>query len=495
MTRTIEIKFLAQPQLNDTFSYKLSLNGSPFNYITTPFVTQNYLSYSSAPNGIELGTNLTHTIANTVASLNSHHYRPEVNYSISGNSILVTINYMGEFSLYDVVVPTGKMTIQEMAAEIIFEGGFNTNRLRKAYNNDIITFSAGEETEPYYATIEAPGINLKLFPDPMGKFTINLKPYVSALINTNYFEDTLVPYLNAGSPSSYIYRSNAGHYLEMLVKFTIALPLAPSSQTSLNLAWFTGVEQPGYATNFSRNELYVFTPFSADTANQYYIKYWQGYPFDFTLYCPTSSLKIKHTANLLSQSFAVEEHVSRIVLSDGRTDETLENLLPLSTGHNTLRLIPQEVEQEIDKFLTLDKVPFSKGVYLKWLNQYGGYSYWLFENTYTTDRSTKQLGELENDYTNVETMKARIRQIGKTSQDSIKIIADMLEPNECDIVAGALDSPKIYLFTGKPFSRSEPDSWIEVSLKTTGARLKNARQPLTTFSFDVELPERYTQTL
>jgi hypothetical protein len=495
MTRTIEIKFIAQPQLNDTFSYKLSLNGAPFSYVTTPFVNKKYLTVNSAPEGIMLGADLTQTISNTINGLNSHNYHPAVSYSLSGNSILAAITYTGTLTLHDVIVPPGVMTISDLNSDIFFDGGINSAALRKAYNNDILVFSAGPGREPLYATVEAAGINIRLFPDPAGKFTINMKPYVSALINTSYFEDRLLPWLDAASSATYVYRSNNGCYLELEVKFTIALPDSQSAQAIHNLAWFGGVEQPGSSNIFNRNELYVLTPFSAETANRYYIKYWQGYPFDFTIYCSSSSLTLKNTGNLLSQSFDFEEQVSRIVLSDGRTDETIENFLPLSSGYNIMRLIQGAAEADTDKFLVLDKVPFSKGVYLKWLNKYGGYSYWLFENTYTIDRSTKQLGELERDNVNLETIKARTIGIGKTSQDSIKIITELLETHERDIVEGLLDSPKIYLFTGKPFSRVEAASWIEVSLKTTSARLKNARQPLTSFSFDVELPERYTQTL
>ncbi|MGV3459904.1 MAG: hypothetical protein ACO1N9_05545 [Flavobacterium sp.] len=495
MTRTIEIKFLAQPQLNDTFSYKLSLNGAPFTYVTRPFVTQVYLTENSAPDGVKLGGDLTETLANTLTGLTSHHYRPDVSYAISGNSILVTITYTGELALFDVVVPAGKITVDYLSADISFEGGINPNTLRKAYNNDIITFSAGESAEALHAVVEAAGMNIRLFPDPAGKFNINLKPYVSALINTRNFEDRLLPYLNNSDAATYVYRSNSGCYLELEVKFTIALPDSQTAQAIHNLAWFAGAEQPGFANTFSRNALYVFTPFQAETANTYCMKYWQGYPFDITVYCPSSSLTFKNTANLLAQAFNTEEKVTRIALSDGRTDETLENLLPLATGQNTIRLMPGNTETETDKFLMLDKVPFTKGVYLKWLNKYGGYSYWLFEDTYTIDRSTKQLGELDRDDANVEAMQARAIPIGKTSQDSLKTITEMLEPHERDVVEGLLDSPKIYLFTGRPFARAEAGSWIAVTLKTTGARLKNARQPLTSFSFDIELPERYTQTL
>jgi hypothetical protein len=184
-----------------------------------------------------------------------------------------------------------------------------------------------------------------------------------------------------------------------------------------------------------------------------------------------------------------------MVFSNGDDDETLEDILPLAEGYNTLRVMQLDTEADTDKFISLHKVPYKQGVYLKWLNALGGYSYWLFEDTYSIDRSTKQLGELDRDNDNLEDTFGRSIQIGKESQDSLKIIAELLTEDERRIVEGILDSPKIYLFTGKPFAQNGYRDWIEVSLKTTSARIKNPRQPLTNFTFDIELPMRYTQTL
>ena len=134
-------------------------------------------------------------------------------------------------------------------------------------------------------------------------------------------------------------------------------------------------------------------------------------------------------------------------------------------------------------------------MYFKWLNKYGGYSYWLFENTWSLDRSSKYTGELDRDTANLDEMFARTAQLGKESQDTIKVVAEHLNEEERGIVEGLVDSPKIYLFKGRPFSRSSARDWIEVTLKNTNVRLKNARQPLVNFAFDFELPIRYTQTL
>lgn len=494
MTRTIEIKFLAKPLNADTFKISILFSGAQAAFTIFPqYVTP--VSDTDTPEGmIPIGTTIENTVYFTKLHLNSGYMHPAVSYVSQGNSIYVNISDEGNFAIQELAGAAGRITVTDVTAAIVFEGNFNAAALRKAYNNDIFSFRAGDTLEPHYATVTGPGFSIRLFPDPLNTFTVNLKPYITAAINTENFEDTLEPSLSSALPSSFIYPANKGSYLEADIDFTVHTA-GLSAAARHNLAWFAGVEQPGYTNTYSRQELYVLTPYLTDTANTYALKYWQGYPFDFTVFCPALTIRLKNMDNLLAHTFDAEEKMSRIVLSDGRTDETLEELLPLATGSNTIRLSPQGQETETDKFLLMDKVPFTGGVYLKWFNALGGYSYWLFENTYATDRSTKQLGEADRDFANVEATQARTAQLGKSSQDTMKILAEMLQPHERDVVAGLLDSPKIYLYTGKPFSRAEPGSWVEVSLKTTGARLKNARQPLTSFAFDIELPERYTQTL
>jgi hypothetical protein len=429
---------------------------------------------------------------------------------------------------------------------IVFTKDINANKLRMAYNNDVIRFSSNVATPAQFCDVTiGTATTVRLYPDPNGKFFINFKPYVSALINTNYFEDTLKTALSVTSTSSFVYNMTNSVFMQHNVTLTVTLADLATDVGTYTLSWLAGVQQWDNAASYTVNDLLVLSPPDKDAANSYFIKYWQGYPFDISVFTSETSLTLHNKTNLLSQQFAFTGYGDRLVFSDGRTDETLEDILPMVEGFNKLELVQSkqtyyppvlqdsivpwfgrdlnyvarvnDTDNDIDttlmatpgnllgrvrqrtietsKFITLEKVPYHCGVYLKWFNALGGYTYWLFENTYSVDRSTRQLGELANDNANLEDSYGRTLQVGKESQDSIKIIAEMLTPQERTVVEGILDSPKIYLFTGKPFSRNSNQDWIEVTLKTTGARLKNPRQPLTTFGFDIELPVRYTQTL
>lgn len=378
---------------------------------------------------------------------------------------------------------------------IQFTKNTNPAHLRKAYNNDVVELFTNSALEPLHCDITSgTALNIRLYPSPDKKFFLNFRPYITALINTRNFEDTLQPALN-NFQESYIYSFTEGSYLEIPVTFTIALEGGTTETVTHNLAWFAAVEQPADYITFLKTSYFLLSPFIKNTTNHQYLKYWQGYPFDISLYHSGETITLRNNTTLISRELTLPGKVSRIVFSDGRTDKTLETFFPMAESFNKLRLMASSTESADDKFITLEKIPYKCGIYLKWLNKYGGYSYWLFENTYAIDRSTKQLGELDRDLSNLEDTYTRAIQIGKESQDTLKVIAELLSEDESHIVQGILDSPKVYLFTGKPFSQNGAHNWVEVALKTGSARIKNARQPLNNFAFDLELPQRYTQTL
>ena len=382
---------------------------------------------------------------------------------------------------------------------IIFSKPIDAARLRMAYNNDVLRFYSDSPLAAKWCRItssnDTAGLNVMLYPAPDGTFFFNFKPYVTALINTRDFNDTLQPDPNGTNPDSFVYNATPGTLLQLNIAIEITLSDDSTTSVTHTLTWLAGAVQPGNYNVLSTLGTYVLSPFAKASGNAWHLKYWQGYPYDVSVYAPTTVFRVVNETNLLTQQFNVTGSVFRVVFSNGDDDETLEDILPLTDGHNSLRILATQQPSADDVFITLDKVPYKEGVYLKWLNAMGGYSYWLFEDTYSIDRSTKQLGELERDNDNPEDAFGRTIQIGKESQDTLKIVAELLTEDERPIVEGILDSPKIYLFAGRPYARNGYHDWIEVTLKTTWARIKNPRQPLTNFTFDIELPARFTQTL
>lgn len=368
------------------------------------------------------------------------------------------------------------------------------NILRMAYNNDVYRFYSDSITSPAYAEVSINDASpIRLYPNPQGRFYCNLMPYIKAMINTTNFEDVTTTELSVTDAQSFVYDANNGRYFTAQVTFKVMESESVNDGTNLALYWLAAAQQHGEFRLINTDELLAFTPNTPNTLNQWYVKYWEGYPFDIGFYNESKSFKMEHTGNLHWQDFHSGNACSRLFLSDGRTDVTLEDFIPLSTGTNTMKL----TRQNDDNFymLTVDKAESYKGVYLKWLNAQGGYSYWLFENTYAVDRTVKDLGELDRDFSNLDSSFGRASQIGRQSQDTLKLVAELLTPPQRNIVQNLIESPKIFLFTGTPYGRTGYANWVEVSVKTNSARIKNPREELTNFAFDIELPERYVITL
>lgn len=375
---------------------------------------------------------------------------------------------------------------------IQFTKGPSIDKLRDAYNNDILQFSSSIAGIPAKCEITGAGFpTVVLYPAPDNSFWVNLRPYIIALINTRRFEDRTLTNL----PTQYLYDFTDGSYKELALTIKIIFADASNDTSVYNFAWLSSVQQMEDYLVLAKQDYYVLSPFKRDTANQFYVKYWTGYPMDVPFYFPSPHMWFKNETTGIEEIFSISWLVTRLFISDGATDVTLGDYIPLLDGRNNFRIKTDALDSPKDKFLTLEKVDNTCGVYIKWLNQFGCYNYWLFEHTSIIERSTRYSDEVAFDNDNLGTAYARTLQTGKSSQDTLKAVATLLTDEENYLLSGIIDSPKIYLFTGKPFSRSTPENWIEVKLKTNQARTKNAHTSMNNYELEFELPARYTQML
>jgi len=376
---------------------------------------------------------------------------------------------------------------------IIFSKPLNNNRLRLAYNNDIVEFYSSEP-DAIYADVTYNGITNRYYPNPLGRFVFNFKPYITSIINTREFKDTTVTDFQTPDPDSFVYNNAPGTLLNMNVTFTITFENESTESTTQNLTWILGVEQISEFVEKTTEDVKILSPYKLDTTNNWYLKYWEGYPFDFSLYLEDTTAILKNNTNLQEAEFNLDGFITRFFLSDGRTTETIEDVLPLSDGFNQLEIFDSSL-QSTDNFITLEKVDFTCGVYFKWFNNQGGYSYWLFEDTAAITRKTKSTGEVMKDFTNLEYADTRSYNLGQESSDTVRVVAELLNKEERNIIKSILDSPKIYIFNGEPMSQFKLTDWVEVTLRDGSTGIKNPKEALTNFVLDFELPKRYTQNL
>lgn len=382
---------------------------------------------------------------------------------------------------------------------IVFSKDIATNKLLAAYNNNIVRFSADSGLTALTAQITGLGIDTLLYPHPNGIFYFNFEEYITAEINTKNFADDLAYNLLGSDASTFTYDVSDGCYLEGTITFKINFTNATSETITRNLSFITAVNQlEDFKKNqilFTPNTISVLSPVINRTNNSTYLKYWEGYPFEFSFYnreYPVTPFSLKNNSNGLSYEFQSKGKVTSLFLSDGRTDVTLDNFLPLIIGNNDIHFFINGINQKIN--LAIEKVDSECGVYIKFLNRYGRFNYWLMSKNHFRNRSSKYLSEIENDFDNLEDTLSPTIQTGKTGDETIKCAAERLTENEKLILEGIIDSPKIYMFIGERFSKSEINDWMEVRLKTTSFPVKEPNKKLYSFYIELDLPARYTQT-
>jgi len=343
---------------------------------------------------------------------------------------------------------------------------------------------------PEKATLNGLGMtNVILYPHPNGSFYFNFKEYITANLNTKNFAGEFGVDFSAPG-STFQTPAIDGYYAEgvLNIKVHFSETVLADDTINIGLCFALGVEQlTDRFTNLFDDTKYQnwLTPQNAD--GNHYLKFWKGYPFEISYYVGliyltgiTNNSSFNNTDLTISQyiTFHNTERVNSLYLSDG------ENYL-------------LDTSQRIVKFqnVIIEQIDGACGIYVKFRNKYGKWNYWLFDENSFNNRSTKSLGEVNNDFNDISETISPAVQLGRMSDSTIKVQGDRLTENEKLIVEEIIDSPKIYLFTGKPNTIPQETDWIEISLKTNSFITKIPKRKVYKYVIEFDLPLRYTQTL
>ena len=377
---------------------------------------------------------------------------------------------------------------------IAFSKPISTTALLNAYNNNVVEFSSDNVLDSTKCTINLGGFDFVITPIN-NLFRFNYKELLRVLINTNNFTDDILPSLILADETSHVYNDTVNTYLSELVTYTITFSDTSTEQTTNTYKFLKSIEQleqnkVGVVTG--GNGIYILSPFLKATANKYTITYFEGYPFDLSVYVETPGVvTVLNQTNALSHDFAFDNIINRFFLSDGRTTITINDFVPLVDGLNELKLTIGADVIYIDVW----KVPSIEGQYVKWQNQYGGWNYWLFNCYHERARKDKDLKTVSNDFNDVSDTTVPIYEMGKTSVDTLTLIADSVGENDQEVLNGILDSPRVYLFTNTRLTQVTDVSWLGVKKKATNTIITDYKSSLKNYKIKIELPPRYTMTL
>ena len=364
-------------------------------------------------------------------------------------------------------------------------------------NNNILEFTddlVSRKARSAELTID--GTVYTFAPDPDGKFWINLGSYLSILLK-DYDDDINPLSIDGGDISTFVFDWSKTHLettIDLLVKFDDETEESKSYDINLLL----GLEQVRDVfrqKTVKDKDITILSGLMGDelgtqTKITYYIKFWDGYPLDIPYTKSVSNsdeiINLTNETNLISTpNFPSNGTSNRIFLSSGKTTQTIELHMPLVKGVNIVKL-------NDDNKVYLEKVDNCQGTYVKWLNQYGAYNYWLFDNT-STGQQTKGLGNLNNDFSNVEDSVSVRSSLGRESQESIQCVYELLSDKEIDLLKGIAESPKVYLYTGRKYDPNPNGrNWIEVTLRNQNTVSREFKKRMPFGRITLQLPDRYT---
>jgi len=377
---------------------------------------------------------------------------------------------------------------------IIFNKSLSTSNFLNAYNNNIVEFESDNVLDSVKCEITIGSLTFEITPIN-NVFYFNFKEILSVLINPNNFIDTLTPNLSLADVTSHIYDFTSETYLEQEVTYEITFTDSGTESIAETYKFLKSVEQleqnkKGVVT--SGNNFYALSPFQKETANTYNVTYFEGYPFDLSFLMNTAgSTTILNESNGLSYSFPFDYNVSRLFFSDGRITITIDDYLPLVDGMNELK-----ITRGADIiYVNVNKIPSMQGEYLKWLNSYGGWSYWLFNCIHKRENKTTDLGDINNDFLNLNETIDSFKNIGKTSQETLTLHTTNTNELDQQVINEIFDSPKVYYFTGLRFSQVTDVSWLACNVNSRSQVITDYKKKTKNYKLSVELPQKYTMLL
>ena len=366
---------------------------------------------------------------------------------------------------------------------LIFDTDISTTDMLYAFNNNVIKFKSNTAAiTPVKATIVTNGNTYTIYPDPNGWFWFNFKSLKSIELNASNFAETINPNISTSVP--YNWTSQA--YLAETISITITMSNSTTEVATRSVQWLNGYANLiDYKQKFPALKL-TSTKFLLKPLPLF--KYWAGLPFDIAFYnAATTDFNLKNNNSGINWTFTTGYKVPRVFFSDGRTDVSIEDFVPFNDGFNSVTMAGLDFQ--------LEKInSYCNGHYLKWMNSFGGWNYWLFYKGNET-LNTKETGVLNNDFDNLDNTISPYLSLGTESSNTIQLFQDNITPDEMELLRDLLDSVKVYLFTGLPFTKSNITDWIEVSVKGGNFRLSNSREKLNNLSLNIDLPMNVNRKL
>lgn len=236
---------------------------------------------------------------------------------------------------------------------------------------------------------------------------------------------------------------------------------------------------------------------------QQYLKIFKGYPLCISILDKLDTNKLRYEfLNKDAQSLfatvdraidvaAADKYLKRLIISDG---ETL--ITPFTESECVMKITTLNASNETNSIYIFEaNIVDDCGIYLKWLNTEGGWSYFLFSKYYKMPFTAKSKGKINKYNDTIIGATGNQTNIGQTKTTGIKVNQRFLTPEEYAQVIEIATSPIVYLYNEPKGTMALSDSWLEVSVEDFKDDFRDNKKNIFDISFTFNLPLNYTQSL
>ncbi len=365
---------------------------------------------------------------------------------------------------------------------MIFINDLSNSKPLNTYNNNIIKYKASNTTKTLsHSEISINGIKDELTPNLNDEFRYNFLQIAKALNNLNNFNDEL-------NDSKLVYHDTSLHH-ELKAEIKIIFTDGTEEKETKVYKFLKSVDQIIEQKYEVDNKLYPLTKHNFPYT---YLTYFEGYPYDLAFYSDTNrEIKIYHKKTQHEIKLKAKKGVNRLIVSNGKSNISLNDVLPLYIGYNELEF---KTNNEVLFTIILKKVDAKRGVYLKWFNQSGAFSYWLFPDHAMYNLSDKIITNLENNFENLQDSHGNFSITGKAASHGFTILSQPLSNIEFDYLKTIFLSPKVEILNDYRYLTDIKKDWKTVKI-TSGRITKRPKQIGQYIPIKITLPNLYTQTL
>lgn len=341
---------------------------------------------------------------------------------------------------------------------IVFTKNPLVQSIQNAFNNSIVEFNSNAPVNYSKSNIEVTYLSdvYSFVITPIdGVFYFNLKQIASKLARKNNFKDELT--------NVYLGLNSYELYFSLSVKYTIVFDAGGTEVSVQNYNFYKSVMQ----INNPKPNIFNTTDI-LDVVNYSDLTMFKGYPFDISIFTQ-SDVTIKNEALATETLLTRIDSTNRLFLSNGlyflgsfsgklieRANSLQEGFTVsnncidvsqgdlLKVGANVLKLS----ELTTETVLNLD-VKDSCGVYLRYFNSYGNFSYWLFEDVFDSSLQVQTKGTVNVDFEDINDTFVAELTTGKLAKKFVNLRSKNLDKNKRKQLESLFTSPRIDLYLGK----------------------------------------------